>query len=96
MDNNTRSRMIYEANRKEMAVAYLLWFFIPWIGAHRFYLGRTGTAAAQLGLAIGGALLLIVFVGVLLWAALGIWIIVDAFLIPGMVRDHNMELIDRI
>lgn len=96
MDVNTRHRMVYEANRKDVLVAYLLWFFLPWVGAHRFYLGRPGSAVAQLVLAICGGLLLIVFVGFLMWAALGVWILVDAVLIPGMVREHNLSLIDRI
>lgn len=29
------------------------------------------------------------------WIPLGIWIIVDLFLIPGMVRQQNMELADK-
>lgn len=94
MDMNTRSRMVYEANRKDIAVAYLLWFFLNYFGAHRFYLGRTGSGAGQLVLAIGGLLLLFVGIGVLMWIALGVWLLVDAFLIPGMVREHNLRLID--
>jgi TM2 domain-containing membrane protein YozV len=96
MDVNTRSRMLYDANRKDVVVAYLLWFFLSYFGAHRFYLGRYGSGAAQLGLAVGGLILLVVFVGLFLWAALGIWVLVDAVLIPGMVREHNLSLIDRI
>lgn len=94
MNPDTRSRMIYEANRKDVAVAYILWFFISWAGAHRFYLGRTGSACGQLFLGIGGFFLLIVGIGLLMWLALGVWVLVDAFLIPDMVRRHNLTLID--
>ena len=48
-------------------------------GAHNFYLKRTGIAVVQLILTItvvGSAVTLI-------------WIIVDAFLIPGWVRNQN-------
>lgn len=96
MDDNTRSRMVYEANRKDVLVAYLIWFFLSWAGAHRFYLGHMGSGAAQLGLLVGGMVLSVVLVGFLLWFALGVWILIDAFLIPSMVRDHNVELIGSI
>ena len=35
---------LYEASRKSTGVAYLFWFFLGLIGAHRFYTraGRTG------------------------------------------------------
>jgi len=29
---------------KNLLAAYLLWFFLGIFGAHRFYLGRTGSA----------------------------------------------------
>ncbi|HEX6740795.1 MAG TPA: TM2 domain-containing protein, partial [Sphingomicrobium sp.] len=59
-------------------VAYLLWFFLGWISAHRFYLGRPGTAILQ----ILSCFILIGF----------IWILIDAFLIPGMIRDKRNEI----
>ena len=91
-----RSQMMYDANRKSSGVAYLLWFFLGGFGAHRFYLGEVGTGAAQLGLWLGGLLLLIVGIGFFLWFALGIWWIVDAFLIPGIIRTKNMQLADTL
>ena len=33
--------MQYDANKKSALVAYVLWFFLGWLGIHRFYLGRT-------------------------------------------------------
>ena len=89
MDSRTRDQLLYEANRKSAGVSYLLWFFLGGLGAHRFYLGQTGTAVAQLLLTLLGWLPL-----VLGWAVLGIWLLVDAFLIPGMVRDENMKMIN--
>lgn len=51
--------------------AYLLWFFLGFFSAHRFYLGRPGSAIAQF-------LLNCIVIG---W----LWTLIDAFLIPGMI-----------
>lgn len=79
LSNDTRVLMLYEANKKTAVVAYLLWFFLGWFGAHNFYLGRIGVAVAQLILTITVLGILITF----------FWVIVDAFLIPGWVRRQN-------
>lgn len=36
-----------ELKKKSMVVAYLFAFFLGIFGAHRFYVGKTGTAVAQ-------------------------------------------------
>lgn len=89
MDSRTREQLLYEANRKSAGVSYLLWFFLGGLGAHRFYLGRTGSAAGQLALGLLGWLPL--FLG---WMVLGVWLLIDAFLIPDMVRTENMKVIN--
>lgn len=61
--------------------AYLLWFFLGFVSAHRFYLGRPGTAVLQI-------LSYFLVVGF-------IWWIVDGFLIPGMIRDKQAQLRQR-
>jgi len=86
---SARAQMMYDANKKSQGVAYLLCLFFGGFGAHRFYLGSTGTGAAQLALWILGWVTFFVT-----WIPLGIWIIVDLFLIPGIARDHNMKLAD--
>ena len=91
-----RQQMMYDANRKSAGVAYLLWLFLGGFGAHRFYLGETGTAAAQLILFILGWLTLVVVVGFFLLGAVGVWLLVDAFLIPGIVREKNLRLADSL
>lgn len=87
---SARAHMMYDANKKSQGVAYLLCIFFGGLGAHRFYLGRTGTGAAQLVLWLLGWITLFVA-----WIPLGIWVIVDLFLIPGIARQKNMELADR-
>ena len=79
LSNDARVLMLYEANKKTALVAYLLWFFLGWFGAHNFYLGRIGVAVAQLILTITILGFLITF----------FWVIIDAFLIPSWVRRQN-------
>lgn len=76
---DTRALMLFEANKKTALVAYLLWFFLGLFGGHNFYLKRTGVAVAQL-------ILTITVIGMLVTL---IWVFVDAFLIPGWVRNQN-------
>lgn len=89
MDESTRQQLIFQANRKSTGAAYLLWLFLGSFGAHRFYLGQTGTAVTQLLLLLLGWLPL--FLG---WVVLGIWLLVDLFLIPEIARQKNMELVN--
>jgi len=76
---------------KSAATAYLLWFFLGGVSAHRFYLGYTISAAIQL--ALGPLCWLLLLTGSF-WALVplmgaGLWILADAFLIPSMARDAN-------
>lgn len=57
------------------ALAYVLWFFTWFVSGHRWYLGRQGSAILQ----IASYFVLVGFV----------WVIIDAFLIPGMVRENR-------
>ena len=91
MDDSVRQQLLFEANRKSTGAAYLLWFFLGGFGAHRFYLGRTGSAAAQLLLMLLGWIPL--FLG---WIVLGIWWLVDAFLIPDIIRSDNLHTIQAL
>jgi TM2 domain-containing membrane protein YozV len=63
-------------------VAYLMWFFLGLLSAHRFYLRRPGTAILQI-------LTFFIVIGFF-------WLLIDAFLIPGMVRDRQDEIRRRL
>lgn len=64
-------------NSKNPVVAFVLWGFLGYFAAHRFYLGNTGYAVAMLLLG---------------WATLFIWPIVDGFFIMKRIREVNAEV----
>lgn len=66
--------------RKSAGAAYFLWFFLGFLSAHRFYLGKPVTAILQ----IFSYFLIIGFV----------WWIVDLFLIPSIINDKMNETRD--
>jgi TM2 domain-containing membrane protein YozV len=68
--------------KKSAAAAYFLWFFLGWISAHRFYLGKPVTAILQ----ILSYFILIGFV----------WWVVDLFLIPSIIEDKMNETRGRV
>ena len=91
MDDTLKQQLMFEANRKSTAASYILWFFLGGLGAHRFYLRRPVSGALQLMLGLFGWMPL--FVG---WVVLGLWWLVDAFLIPDMTRQENIDTIQRL
>lgn len=90
---DTKRMMQYDANKRSVTTAYILWFFLGWLGAHRFYIGNTGTAVAILALSIVGGALSFIGIGLFILIIPAIWLFVDVFLIPGMVRAKNNSLI---
>ena len=77
---------------KSAGVAYILLVLVGCTGAHRFYLGRSGSGAAMLILFVLGWLTLALFVGFALLFAVVIWALIDLFLIPGMVEAHKRSM----
>ncbi len=86
ISNESLAMMDFENNKKSEGVAFLLWFFLGLFGAHRFYLKQVASAVVML-------ILTLTFVGIFVTA---IWWVIDAFLITGMVREHNQTLINKI
>jgi TM2 domain-containing membrane protein YozV len=81
--------MISQKPEKSMAVAYVLLIFFGVLGIHRFYLGQTGMGLALLLLFFAALATMLLGVGVILLAVVWLWVFVDLFLIPGMVRSAN-------
>lgn len=65
-----------DRRKKSTATTWLLWFFLGGIGGHRYYLGKVGSGVAMT-LTLGG---------------LGIWSLIDLFLINGMLNKKNSEI----
>lgn len=88
-----------DRRRKSTGVAYFLWFFLSWLGVHKFYLGRIASGVLYIfapwlatfimlsGVAAAseaGALL-----GLLALFAWGVWWFVDLFTIPRQTAACN-------
>ena len=89
---------ISDISPKSRLATTLLAFFLGGVGAHRFYIGKTGTAIVMLLLTIAGVATTLVFwwlfVGYIFFIAVGIWAFVDFILaIIGSMRDNEGKLI---
>ncbi|WP_215113804.1 TM2 domain-containing protein [Exiguobacterium sp. s63] len=75
-----------EKRKRSLLVAYLLWFFLGALGAHRFYFKKIGSGIAMV-------LLVVLTLG---FGAIitGIWALVDAFLMPSW-QQREVEQIER-
>ncbi|MEJ5914188.1 TM2 domain-containing protein [Pseudokineococcus sp. 1T1Z-3] len=77
---------------KDTTVAYLLWFFLAWVGAHKFYLRQPGMGVLYIGLYVVGWLTVWFLVGGLAFLALFVLWVVDAVTMPDRVRYLNQEI----
>lgn len=67
---------IYITQARQTSHTYLWWFFLGGLGAHQYYLGRTGLGIAY----------------TLTLGFLGVGVLIDLFAIPGKVRRRNSEI----
>lgn len=65
----------YPAVDKSVAVAYVLWLFLGWFGAHHFYLGKYGRGIGYLF--------------TFAWFTIAWW--VDLFTLPAQTKRINFE-----
>lgn len=82
LSRDRQAILAFQSRKKSIAAAYVLWVVFGLLGAHRFYLGRTGSAVVMLLLSLS-------MVGLIVTV---FWALVDLFLIPGMTDDRNDEL----
>ena len=81
---------------KSRITTTLLAWFLGVFGAHRFYVGKTGTAVAMLVLGIVGVATVWFFVGTIFLIAVGIWAFVDFIIaVTGNMRDRGGKIIQK-
>ncbi|WP_313587375.1 TM2 domain-containing protein [Aquidulcibacter sp.] len=71
---------------KDSFPAYVLWFFLGWLGAHRFFIGETKTGLAMLILSLSMVGFPITFV----------WWLTDAIRLGGLLQEKRDLVSDRI
>ena len=70
----------YGSRRKNPTTALILGLLLGGMGIDRFYIGKTGLGVGKL-VTLGG---------------LGVWAIIDWFLIMGATRQRNLDLANQI
>lgn len=91
---------------RSLVIAYVFWWFAGPLAAHRFYLGAYKSAWAMIGLFWGGLVIAGVMSkqsslwigglavpppGIAMILVCMVWILIDAFLIPGLRRKWQAE-----
>lgn len=74
---------------KSPFVAYLLAILLWGFGAHRLYLGRYMSGLVMLAMWGLGWLTAPILIGWLPIALVAVWMVIDLFLIPGMIREDR-------
>lgn len=96
MELTTQERLLVNSELqkrgKNVALTYILLLLVGMFGAHRFYLGKTGTAITQLVLTLVGMMTLIFVVGYILLFVVSIWVLIDVFLVYREINRQNAEL----
>ncbi|WP_409022641.1 NINE protein [Dellaglioa sp. P0083] len=92
--NNLRNQLTNEelllvnsevsTNKKNVVLAWLLWWFLGCVGGHRYYFGRTGSAIAM-------TLIVVLTFGIGIIVT-GIWMLVDAFSINSWLKADQEKI----
>ena len=77
--------------KKSVSTAYILWFVTGAFAGHHFYLGSASLGFAQICLRLVGIMMFLSGdgFGLYLLAAAFLWLLIDAALLPDMVRKAN-------
>ena len=70
--------------RKSVALAYVLWFFLGYLGIHRMYCGRVTSGVVMLACTVLGGLTFSVLIGHALAFIVAVWWLIDLFLTARM------------
>ena len=80
-DTEMRRLLALSIGRKSVVIALILWFFLGLFGVHRFYLDKIGTGIIMALLTIVGGATSWILIGIPLLVIVGIWWVVDFFMI---------------
>lgn len=86
-------QMRLEEQKKNAVVAYVLWWFFGFFGAHRFYM-RKDKALVMLIITILSILTAVVVIGYIGLLAMFVWWIIDGINLHKWVTLYNLQLID--
>jgi len=100
---STQRRILVETTianeRKSVGIAYLLWFFFGGFGGHNYYVGKPVLGMMQLlGNVFGWAAFFggVPGLALLLFAGVGISMLVDLCLIPARINAQTEKLRERL
>jgi TM2 domain-containing membrane protein YozV len=82
--NNSSYSLSISGDGKNLVIAYVLWWFLGFIGLHRIYLEKKGTGITFIILFILGFVTLFIA-----WIPLGIWWLLDAYFVYQYVKEAN-------
>lgn len=81
---------------KSALLSYVLWFFLGWLGVHKFYLQQPFQGIFYLLLFALGSFTAAIIIGWFILAFWGLLMIIDLFLIPLRVAQLNARLARRV
>ena len=93
---STKDLMRFEGEKKSAGVALGLCWFLGSLGGHRFYMGRTGSAAAMLIITLISIPLCFIVIGFFGLFVVTVWVIVDLFSVTRWVGEYNQALLAKI
>jgi TM2 domain-containing membrane protein YozV len=76
---------LVERDGKKQFVAYVFWFFLGWLGAHRIYAGRKKSGFAMMALSLSGIGFPVSF----------FWWMADAFILSSIIHEEREMLFDQ-
>jgi TM2 domain-containing membrane protein YozV len=76
-------------------VAYLIWFFLGYLGIHRMFLGQK-KGVLMLIIFVISVVLSVVMIGVIGFVVLFVWWIYDAIQIPKWIEEKKTDLRSKI
>ena len=86
-------QMRLEEQKKNAIIAYILWWFLGFFGAHRFYMGKSN-AVTMLIITIVSFITMFIVVGYIGIVAMLIWWILDGISLHKWVKAYNLDLIN--